>query len=257
MATYAWDNSRYDGATTNANLIDDEARRLRQEIADLLMQGSRRIGGNTPPASSATNNDDGKVCVGWETQTFQSDAGFTTLLWDFLGTTALLRAYGTSHATKPGQIEPQGIMKFVGPNITSGLDPGHLHTQGGIIGGRAGLIGATGYLKPSAYRWSKGAGEGTQTVTLLGMRVGTAPSGGSLIIEIRKTNGAPSTASDVYGDGVASLVVGTITITTGNFEGSTTTLANNTLADGEYLVPKVTTLNGAPADLSIYAVVTG
>lgn len=244
------------GTTTPPN-VDDDMRRDRKDHGERLLQGGHKLSNVTIPAATATENNDGKHCVGVETQTDQNDQGFFTNVWDNAGTTALLRTHGTSHATKPGWIEAQAGTKFMGPNVSSGLDPGHLHTQGGVIGGRAGLIGATGYLKPSAFRWSKGTGEGTQTITRLDARLATPPSGGTLVLEVRRTSGAPSNVVDIYNDGTASQLIGTITIANGEYAANQTTLTNNTLNDGEYIVVKCTTLNGSPADLVVSAVITG
>jgi hypothetical protein len=189
----------------------------------------------------------------------QTDAGYLTVAWNFAGTIPYVRLYGPTHATKPLQLEFLSGAKVVGLNVTSGTDPGHLHTQGGIIGGKAGPITVAGYLMPSAFRWAKGAGEGTQTLTRLEARVGTPPTGGSLVIQVRRTSGAPANSANVYTDAVATLLIGTITIVAGEFGGSTTVLTNETLADGETIVLKATTVPGFPyaADLLVNAVLTG
>lgn len=248
MATNAFNTATpTDPDTAN---VDDDLRKLKLDVGERLIQGGHIVTNITPPAPITNEPADGKHAIGWDTASpFATDAGTWTMVWDHAGTVPLVVVYGGSHATKAGQIEPQGSFKFMGPGITSGLDPGHRHTQGGVIGGKAGVISVTGYLKPSAFRWSKGAGEGTQTINKLVCRLSDPPTGGNFVVEFRKTSGAPAIGANVYDDAVASLVIGTVTILAGNYEAVQTTLANNVLADGEYIVQKVTTTTGSPANL--------
>lgn len=254
MATNAWDDTRYSGVT-NANQIDDEARRSRVDISDRWIQGGHKVAFKTPPATSSVENDDGKHCVGWETQSFQSAAGYWSV-YDFNATTPALRVFGSMHATQPGEINAMAGWKFTGLNVTTGTDPGHLHTQGGVIGGKSGTL-STGYVKPGYFRWAKGASEGTQTILGLYGRVATAPTGASLIIEVRKVAATILDSVDAYTD-AATTLIGTITITAGNFAAATTGLAA-TLVDGDAIVLKITQVGStvSGAELSVSAVITG
>lgn len=260
MADTAWlRSSPTDPDTAN---VDDDIRATKQGLDQRMIQGGHLIASGPIPTTPTTENDDGKHIVGVETQTNQDNRGY----WRVYDNTKT--SGGGSHGAGSALFEVQGSAGsggakvsalggaiIVGPNVTSGLDPGHLHTQGGPIGGKAGPI-ALGYLKPSAFRWAKGANEGTQTVLALHARLGIVPTGGSLVIEVRKTTGAPAVNADVYTDGVANVVVGTITVNSGDFGGSVTGLAV-VLADGEVLVLKATTVNGTPSDLVVNAVITG
>ena len=245
-----------DADTANA---DDDFRKTKLAFAERLVQGSKRVANITRPAPITNEPNDGKTAIGWETESpFYTESGWCTLLWSEDGATAYLRAYGASYsdATRQKAIEAVNGAKFIGTNITSGLDPGHLHTQGGVIAGRAGTILVTGYLKPTAFRWSKGTNEGTQTIKKIGVRLGSAPTGGVLGVEVRKTVGAPTNAADVYSDGVSSVLVGSVSVAAGEFEGAVTGLSV-AIADGEYLTCKIVTLNGAPADMVVTMVVEG
>lgn len=226
------------------------------EISDRLVQGGHFVLNKTPPVNSSVENNDGKHSIGWETGSpFFTDAGIWTMVWSHDGGTPHVIIYGSAHATKAGQIEPQGSFKFVGTNITSGLDPGHLHTQGGVIGGRSGVL-SVGYVKPGIVRWSKGSGEGTQTLRALYARVGVAPSGGNLVVEVRKVTTGILDSVDAYTDAAAATLLGTLTITTGNFAASSTGLSA-VIADGDLIVLKVTTVTGSPAELVVNAVIEG
>lgn len=234
--------------------VDDDIRKTKLAFAERLVQGGHRVANITPPVPITNEPADGLLAVGWETQVSQSDAGYLTLASDFAGATPYVRFFGSGHASAL-QFQLIGGAKYIGTNVTTGLDPGHLHTQGGVIGGKGGVLIA-GYLKPSAFRWAKGTNEGTQTIKALYARVGVAPTGGSLVIEVRKSSGAPVDGADVYTNGVAITTIGTVTITVGNFGSSTTGLAV-TIADGEVIVLNAITVSGVPSDLVMNAVVEG
>jgi hypothetical protein len=238
MATRNWDATKPLDASTNAAVIGTEITLAKADLEERLMQGGHKFAGLTPPAPGANQTKDGMHCVGYETQTDQTETGYFTLVSSFDGATPYLRAYGSTHATKPLQIEALNNAKFIGPNVTTGLDPGHLHTQGGIIGGRGGTILGTGFIIPSAYRFAKGSGEGTQTPKRFGCRL-SVPVTTALVIEVwRHVN--PSTSTNVYVVGAADKMA-TITFATGKYYAETSTITG-TLADGDVLVFNVSTL---------------
>ncbi len=77
-------------------------------------------------------------------------------------------------------------------------------------------------------------------------------------MQIRRTTGAPADSVDVYDDAIANKVLATITIADGNYADAETTITNDELIEGEYIVTKITEINGgSPADLVVNATVEG
>lgn len=233
MATRAW-NAGDPAGSDAANTIDDAARRIRQDLLERGMQGGQKFAGTTPPAPSAAENNDGKVCVGYETQTHQDDTGYVTLAWDFAGTTRKVRQYGGSHATQPNQFELAG-------DIVD--QSGNFLTKGGIAVAaflRA-VVGdpspvATTYLKRVFYKVPSFTSARSRKLTKVKVIVGTKPLGADLVVNVRQL-AAPADGIDRFND-ANSTVAGTVTLTaaSGNFAAETTGLAVTLATDDELVI---------------------
>ena len=249
MSTRAW-NAGDAAGTDAANTIDDAIRRVRQDLLEREMQGGRKFVGTAPPAPGVTENNDGKACIGIETQTFQTDAGYLTLAWDNAGTAKKMRIYGGSHATQANQTEiPGDLVDSSGNLITkSGKAVGALLRA--VIGDPA--PAASAYLKRVVYKVPSFTDAPARTLQKLLVVVGTKPVGADLVVTVRKL-AAPAVGVDRFIDG-SSTQIGTVTLTaaSSNFAAETTAIAAALATDDE-LVIKYGTVGSstAAADVTV------
>lgn len=239
MSTRAYSRTVPDGATTDSADIDIEMQAKGRDLDEALVQGGHKMPVLTHAAGFEEGN--GKHCVGIEDQVDHDDHGYFTIWWNFAGTTYGARAYGKDHASKAGWIEANPDIggglpaQWVGKNVTTGDDPGHRHSRQVLIGPiPQGASSPSAPLYHTYIRRHAGAGK----ITRIDIRtVVAAPFDTTL--EIRKTVGAPANGVDVRADGVASVVVATVTVLTGQFAASSGAIAVN-IADGEVLAVKQT-----------------
>jgi hypothetical protein len=249
MSTRTWVPGDPAGSDA-ANTIDNAIQRARQDILERLMQGGHKFAGTTPPAPNVNENADGRLCVGYETQTFQTDAGYLTLAWRFDGTTAMIRQYGHTHATQADQTEIPGDL--VGPSavaITKGGKAVGAFTR--VVTGDT-LPVASSYLKRVIYKVPSFTGAPGRTLQRLMVIVGAKPVGADLVVTVRKL-AAPAVGTDRFIDGSSTqIATTTLTVASGNFAVEATALAQALATDDE-LVVKYGTVGSTTAatDLSI------
>ena len=250
MATRIWDDTDPAGSDA-ANTLDTVIQNLSVDARETSIQGGHKDADLTVP--STNENTRGLHCVGVES-TPNSDSGVFTI-WDFAGTTPLFRVHGSGHANAL-EISALNSTLWVGTNVTTGTDPGHLHTVGGIIGGLSGAVVVptvdddnAGFVKTIAFRWNKGTDAGTQTILRLDAQVGTPPSGGPLTMIFHRTTGVPGPGDDVFDVAISNAPLGTVSIVAGDYRASQTTITNDTILDGEIITVEVTATNGVPKDL--------
>ena len=221
-----------DPANTLHTIIQNKGK----DMSERLVQGGHKITAHGAVSAAAENND-GKHAVGIDDNT--GDAG-SFKIYDTAGTTVLLEIYGTAHGSKPGQIEAKAAssMKFVGTNVTTGTDPGHLHTHTyefhfTNVSANYGVIdGAGGNTVPSSVRLPKAC-----TITRIDVEAGGI--GTARTFELRKTSGVPANSGNIATDGVSSVSVGSVAILSTEYRNAATGLAVAATA-GEYLTIKRT-----------------
>lgn len=231
-----------DPANTLHTIIQDKGK----DMSERLVQGGHKITAHGAVAAAAENND-GKHAVGIDDNT--GNAG-SFKIYDTAGTTVLLEIYGTAHASKPGQIEAKSAssMKFVGINITSGTDPGHLHATSH----RMSAVGfGSGAYGEAAIRLPKDC-----TITRVEVRVLGSGTAVSRTFQFRKTNGVPANNANILSDAIASVSIASVVVdaAAGNLGGNSGVIAIAALA-GEWIVVKRTDASGGSAPLSDFEVV--
>ena len=246
MATRDWDDTK-PAATAAANTLHTIIQTLSEDTRETYIQGGHK---DAAIAIGSSNEETrGKHCVGIEGSgggPGNDDGTFT--IWDFAGTTPLFRVHGSGHANAL-EISALNSTLWVGTNITTGTDPGHLHTVGGIIGGLSGAVVVTGFAKTIAFRWNKGSGAGTQTILRLDAQVGTPPSGGPLTMVFHRTTRVPGIGDDVFTLAISDAPLGTVSILDGDYRAEQLTITNDTITDGLMIVVEITATNGVPQDL--------
>ncbi len=249
MSTRTW-NAGDPAGSDAANTIDNAAQRIRQDILERLMQGGHKFAGTAPPAPGALENNDGKICVGIETQTFQTDAGYATIVWDNAGTVAKVRVYGGTHATQANDVEIPGDL--VAPSAVKITKGGK--AVGAFLRAITGdiLPVASSYLKRVVYKVPSFTNAPARTLTKIMVVVGTKPVGADLQVTVRKL-AAPAVGTDRYLD-ASSTVLTTVTLTaaSGNFAVETTGLAHALATDDELVIKYGTVgTTTAAADVTI------
>jgi len=268
MSTRSWDNSTYPG-TELANTIDDQARNMRVDVWDTLVQGGHKLtgvggGSHTPPAGGILSLNDGKHCVGWETQTHQDNTGHLTLAWSFDGATPLVRQYGS------GSVETA----LNGRTIVAGESPCEF-VGSRLIGPAAGfwfegiayaalvraiafdaLPSANSYLKRVLYKCPYTTGSISRTLDRAMVIVGTQPVGADLVVGIYKIPNATAIPAFNRFDPVPPVapnhvLLSTIILTTlsGSYSIENTSVAG-AIAPGDEIVAYYTTTGNA-TDVSI------
>lgn len=232
MSTRAW-NANDPAGSDAANTIDDAERRVRQDILERLMQGGLKFAGTAAPAPSVSENTDGRPCVGYETQTFQTDAGYLTLAWRQDGATYMVRQYGHSHATQADQFEIPGDLMAPGAVfITKGGRAVGAFVRA-VIGDAAPV--ANTYLKRVVYKVPSFTGAPSRTLTKVMVIVGGKPVGADLQVTVRKLS-APAVSVDRFQD-ASSTALTTVTLTAAtNFAVETTGLASSLSTDDELVI---------------------
>jgi hypothetical protein len=136
---------------------------------------------------------------------------------------------------------------FTGENVTSGTDPGHVHTKSLAIS----LPGVAGYV--DGVMWRNMSGE-TRTITRCQLIAGTPPSGGVVDVDVRKFVSANfgTDTNDPWLDGNTSSMPGTGTdpnVADGKYIGADviSDWDLKTLAAGDAIVFKMGTVT-SPAD---------
>lgn len=249
MSTRAWNPGDLAGSDA-ANTIDNGSQRIRQDIIERLVQGGHKVASITPPVSSASENADGRPSVGYETQTFQTDAGYLTLAWRFDGTTPMVRQYGSSHATQANQFEIPGDL--VAPSAVlitkSGKAVGSLIRA--CVGDAAPV--ASTYLKRVVYKVPSFTGAPARTLTKIMVIAGTKPTGADLQVTVRKL-AAPAVGVDRFLDASSTaLTTVTLTVASGNFAVETTGLSHALATDDELVIKYGTIGSSIPAaDVSV------
>lgn len=231
MATSTWTAGDADPAgTINSSLLDDAIRTLRKDTRERLLQGGHKFAGDTSRSGSNENND-GKHVVGID-DSVGADTGTFTLVWDYAGTTARIKHYGGSHATKanqtefPGDISPlSGTFNFRGTAYAAWLRA--------IVSDA--LPVASSYMKRVVFKVPSKTGALSRTLTKIMVVVGTKPVGADLQVEVRKL-AAPAVGTDRFLD-ASSTSLTTVTLTAaGNFAVETTGLAHSLAPDDELVV---------------------
>jgi hypothetical protein len=251
MATREWDDADYPGATA-ANLIDDFARDAREDISDRWIQGGIRVTareGELPMSYAPDNHPhDGKRCVGWEVSTpSNDDLGWVTLVWDFAGSTAVLRQYGTSHATKPGTLECAGSV-----SIPTGFEFEGIARGAWIRAIISDALPVASTFHPRVlYKVPDVTDAPDRTLEKAMLVAKVKPTGDPLIVEIWK-HPNPAVTVDRFSEVGATLLT-TLTLATGtNFAVENTGIAE-TLEPGDELVVEYGDTTGGASDISIIA----
>jgi hypothetical protein len=244
MSSRVYDRAVPDGATLDSKDLDTAIQQKGQDLDEAMVQGGHKM--PTLTHSAAAQEGNGKHCVGIEDQANHNDAGDFSI-WSFDGLTALLQVHGKDHATKPGQIEPlthAGVpFKFVGPGIVTGDNPGHRHTDNMMLGDMTTTtLSVASYIPGFQLRYYKAAGAPVQSIVAFMFSVQTTYSGGPTTIQLRKVPAGSAAATiSPFSDGVASVVVATVTLNASEYRGITTTIAGGDLVDGDILVVKMAT----------------
>ncbi len=234
MATDAWTTDGYLGSI-NADLIDDNARTQAKRVRERLIQGGHRFAFSSLPIAVTNDEHDGKHAVGWETSTpAHSDAGHLTLAWDFAGTTALMRLYGSTHATLADQLDVPGDILLPAGGRLFGTATAAWKTS---TGDQKGPWTSGGYSNIVYYKSYSGTGAAVRTLTaVFAAKLFAATS--TITFEIRHRDAsAGETATGLsFTDDANSTAVGTVAIATGDFTKLTTGLSVTLDPDDELVI---------------------
>ena len=242
MADRDWSNTGLAGGT-DAGLIDDKVRDFREDTQQRQVQGAHKMeslaGG---PATGVNETEDGKHCVGVETQSFYTDAGLITLAWNFAGTTERIRHYGGSHASKADLTEFIGDIAPLSPSTTIAFRGMSWASAGWVsIGDTVPAAGV--YLKRIVYRAGDPASftAPNRTIKQVRITVGTKPVGADLVVNLRKRVAPQTDSQDPFVDGASTAFtdsVITLTAASGDYILTHTLSTPEVLAPGDEVVVK-------------------
>jgi hypothetical protein len=244
MSSVVWTDSDPLGGDA-ADTIDNAAQQFRRDIRERLMQGGHLFDTETPPAAGVTANNDGKHCVGWETQTDQDDFGYFTLVWDFAGTAERIRHYGASAGG--GKADLTEFIGDIGPlsPTTSIVFRG---TARGVwlralVGDAAPVIG---FMKRVIYKNPDVSGTPDRSITKARLVAGSRPVGSNLIINLyTRTTAQQAVLSNdpydsanctIFSDPLVTLVAGS------DYAVEKTFSPAETVAPGEEVVAEYTSV---------------
>lgn len=244
MAQRTYDKTVPDGAVVDSGTIDTEIQNKGEDALQRLVQGGHKAADLTH--YNAFEEHDGKHCVGIEDQVDHNDAGYQTILWNFAGTTEIVRGYGKDHGSKPGWIEAAADIgggvpaQWRGKNVTDGDDPGHRHTRvyslASTING--GVVNGPIYLAGVGLRWHKGATGPTSSLIQFDVMTHQTAVGAVRVFELRKAATPVAGSTNILSDAGAPTVLGTCTIASNEYRG-TVSIAPTTLLLGDWLVIKL------------------
>lgn len=254
MPTNGWDDGRPVG-TVSANTIDTEIQAARKDVRERLVRGGHKFAASTSQGSGAPAGEaeDGKHIVGLEDGTLDN-TGIFTLCWNYAGTTARIRHYGGSHASKPDLTEfigdiaplsPTTLIKFRGVSFAAFL----LLT----VYDAAPVVG---YLKRILWKVPDSSGYPQRTIKTFGLITGTRPSGSDLVAQLRirdASAGETAIGLDPFVDAQSDALgfANTLTLAaSGNYAVENTGLSQALDPDDE-LVLKYTSTGGA-VDTTFY-----
>lgn len=250
MADREWSNVGLAGGT-DAGLIDDKVKDFREDTQQRQVQGAHKMeslsGG---PATGVNETEDGKHCVGVETQSFYTDAGYITLAWDFVGTTERIRHYGENWAVAE-QADTTEFIGDIGPLLptTAIFFRGIAWASVGWVSIGDAVPVATQTVKRIIYRAPDPASitAPDRTIRKVRLTCGTKPTSTDLVITLRVRAAPQTDSADPYDAGSAA-----------DFTDPTLTL---TSASGDYSITKTLstpeTLSPGDEVIAVYGATTG
>lgn len=241
MATAPWDDDTPPDSQS-VSLGDDRIREDKAGVRERLLQGGHYMVHDLSQGGANEIND-GQHVIGVENDIgAPTEAGtFTVFRADI--TSPALRLHGTSHATKAGQLELDANYTYVGANVTTGTDPGHLHTTDRTL-----FFPLPGTLTAAASPVIievKFAGTIEEVYGVLG----TTSSSGSVVVDVWKANAAiPSNSNSIHDSG------GKLTFTSGTARASTSTFdsGEDTVAANDVFKVEVESIGTGAVDLNVF-----